>query len=1003
MKKLLKIIAGVFAFLLLSAVLIPILFKDQIRERIDKEIGKRVNAQVYFSPSKFGLSLFRNFPHITVSMGDFGIVGKDSFAGDTLMDVGNFRVVVDIKSIFSGDQMRINAIQLDDPKILVKILEDGKANYDIMIDDGTEEVVEDEESSEFNVGIENWEINNGLLVYDDRETKAYTRIEGLFHSGKGDFNQDIFDMHTKTRVKALSAKYDGVEYLTNKTLDIDMVLNMNMPEAKYTFKENVIKLNDFAFAFDGYFAMPGDDYEMDITYGSKDNAFKSILSLVPGIYKEGFENLETEGSLTFGGMVKGIYSEAKEMMPAFDFSLVIKDGMFHYPELPSAVKNVNMDLLVENKDGVLDHTIIDLKNFHMNMGSNPVDAKVLINGLGKSQIDAEVLAKLNLEELSTMIPMDGMQLKGLYSLDLKANGTYDTLTSQFPVVNVAMNLKNGFVRMEEMPVPLEHINFSALIQNKNGSMAETLVNVNDFNMLMDGERFNASLILQNLEDYQWDLKLKGVIDLDKMTKLYPVEGMTLAGKIDADVQTKGKMSDVDQERYENLPTSGTINIQDLKYYSDDLPQGFFITQAQTIFNPDKIIIAKFDGAAGRSKFQIDGALSNYIGYMFKEGQVLKGNMNFLSDKFDLNEWMSEEEVEESSEEEVPLEVFEVPKNIDFVLRSNLKEVIYDNLVLADMRGDIIVKDGIVRMSKLGFNTLGGQFVMNGTYDTRDMEKPAFDFDMNIQNLLVKAAYENFNTVKALVPIGEKVNGSFSTDFKIKGLLGPDMSPITNTLTGGGLIKIAQASVTESKLIAGVTSLTKLRDADGITLKDVLLKAAIKDGRLSVEPFDVVFGGYKTTISGSNGIDGSLDYKLRMDVPTGAAGAAVSSAIASLTGVNAATSNNIFLNFNVGGNYENPKVTLASAEAGPASGAKSAVKEKVNAEVDKAREEAEAKAKAEADRIKAEAEAKKREAERKAREEEERRKREAEEKARQEAEKTKDQGKDKAKDLIKRRF
>ena len=49
-------------------------------------------------------------------------------------------------------------------------------------------------------------------------------------------------------------------------------------------------------------------------------------------------------------------------------------------------------------------------------------------------------------------------------------------------------------------------------------MAETVIAVNDFSMLMDGEKFTASLTLQNLDDYTWDVNANGGVDIEKMTK-----------------------------------------------------------------------------------------------------------------------------------------------------------------------------------------------------------------------------------------------------------------------------------------------------------------------------------------------------------------------------------------------------------------------------------------------------------------------------------------------------
>src|SRR5690606_13137601 len=105
----------------------------------------------------------------------------------------------------------------------------------------------------------------------------FVSLEDVQHTGNGDFTQDIFDMATKTKANNVKLRYDDVEYVSNKELVADVTMNLNLPESKYTFKENNIKVNDFSMGFDGYLSMPADDILMDISFGAKDNTFKSLL------------------------------------------------------------------------------------------------------------------------------------------------------------------------------------------------------------------------------------------------------------------------------------------------------------------------------------------------------------------------------------------------------------------------------------------------------------------------------------------------------------------------------------------------------------------------------------------------------------------------------------------------------------------------------------------------------------------------------------------------------
>ena len=503
-----------------------------------------------------------------------------------------------------------------------------------------------------------------------------------------------------------------------------------------------------------------------------------------------------------------------------------------------------------------------------------------------------------------------------------------------------------------------------------------------------------------------------MLDLEKITRIYPLEDTQLAGIIQADIQSKGKMSDVEAERYAQLPTSGTVEVRNLHYVSKDLPQGFKINQAQTDFNPERVTLKNFEGAAGKSDIRLTGYLSNYLGYALADNQTLRGQLDFKSGKFDLNEWMSDEEAAPPTTEEdttsAPLEVVEVPKNIDFEMNANIAEVLYDDMTLNNMKGKIVVRDGAVRMDNLDFASLGGQFAMSGTYDTRDMDRPAFEVDLNINNIAIRQAYQSFNTVQALAPIAQNMNGDMSTKFSMAGLLLPDMTPALNTINGKGVLDIDDAAVEDSKVVGAITSITKLSNTKTIAIKDTKLQFEIKGGRVFVQPFDVNIGNFKTVIAGSNGIDGSLDYDLKMTVPAGSVGTAVNSAIAKLTGDNGNVSSDILLNLNLGGTYDDPKVGLAGAEAGQGAkeAAKAAVKEKVDeqkekleAEVNKKKEAAEAEARKKAEEVKQKAQAAKDEAERKAREEADRLKQEAEKKVDEAKEEVKDKATEKLKKLF----
>ncbi|MCU0398173.1 MAG: AsmA family protein [Cyclobacteriaceae bacterium] len=905
LKKILIVLGVVVIVLLAAAFIIPIVFKDDIKAAIDKQLAKSINADVVFDADKFSLSLFRNFPQVTAEMRDFGIFNREPFAGEVLFAAEQLEVEVNLKDILFGDQLRIKGIRIVNPIVNIQVLEDGRANYDIAI--SSEEV--EEEAGSFSFSIDHWEVLSGDITYDDKSIPFSMSLLSVTHSGSGDFTQDEFDLNTKTQADTLTVTYDGIEYLTNKRAEVEAVITISEEYSKYTFKENITRINDFVMNVDGWFKMNDDNYAMDLTYGSPENTFKSLLSLVPGMYTESFSNIQTEGELTFNGLVKGTYSETQ--LPAFQLNLKVSDAMFKYPDLPTAVNNINLDVTVDNKDGIIDNTTIDLQKFHMDFGSNPFDARAKITRMYPTDVDANVIAKLNLAEISTMFPVQGLDLKGNYAINLTAKGVYDSLKKTIPSIDAVMSLANGYVKTTEFPLPLEDLKFNASVKNASGRMEETFIGVKDFAMMMDGERFTADLALQNLENYTWDLKAKGGIDLEKMTKIFPLDGMTMAGKVKADLVTKGKMSDLETERYDKLPTSGTASLAGFKYTSTELPYAVTVSQAQLVFDPRKIELSQVKGTVGKSDFAVQGSVANYIGYLFGKNELLKGSMSFNSDLLDLNEFM--EDSGETTTETEEYGVIQVPQNIDFVLKSGIKTVKLMDLTMNNARGDIIVRDGIANLSGLTFDLLGGAFSVSGSYNTKDLEHPKYDFGLKIEHLALAQAASAFTLVKTFAPVAGLMSGDFSTDFKISGELLQNLMPNLTTVNGEGLVRVAQASLKESQLVSGITSLTKLDNTNEVKLKDVLMSAHIKEGRLHVKPFNVKFGDYSTAVSGSTGIDGSINYNLKMDVPAGKLGTQFNSFITQYTGGKQDPNAMIPVNIDLGGTFLSPQPKLNMTE------------------------------------------------------------------------------------------
>jgi hypothetical protein len=799
MKKVLIILLIIILVLISALIVTPLLFKKQLLQKAREIANTSVNANVDFSD--FRLSLFRDFPRLTVSLQNVSVVNHEPFEGDTLVAFSEFNAAVDIMSIIKKDAIRVRSILLDRPVLNGIILEDGTANWDIAIP--SEEVkpveVDTTEAEAMNLKIElkKFEIRSGNLVYDDRSADMKASAENLNFILSGDLSQDFSSLAIQSETEKINFIYDGVRYLKDAVLKMVLNVDADLANSIYILKENNVSLNALELRFDGKVALPDDEtISVDMTFNAPATEFKSLLSMVPAVYMKDFQDIQANGKLSLKGEINGILKG--EITPSANVELIVDNARFSYPDLPKSAENININVKVKY-DGVQnDNTVVDINLLHAELGGNPVDLKMhLITPMSDPQINAQLLANI------------------------------------------------------------------------------------DFASLMD---------------------------------VIPMEDINISGKLDADVDIMGKMSSIENERYEEFKANGMVRLQNFEFRSPDVPQPVFIQQTILNFSPQYVQLESFDARLGSSDVHLKGKLENFIPYLLADG-IVQGYLDFNSDLLDINELMPDEEGTEEVvvEDTTELTAIEVPGNIDFTLASKLKKVKYDKIEIDNVNGLILVKDKKVLLTNLSLDLLQGTMVMSGEYNTQDITTPFMDFKLDIKSIDIPSAFNSFNTIRQLVPVAERAQGNVSINLSITSFLDSHMNPIMSSMIGAGRLMSSSVEINNSKTFEKIGAILKNDRFKVLNLNDLDVDFEVRNGRVYVKPFDIKIGQNKLNISGDQGIDLTMNYVMQMIIPKSELGSGVGSSLDGLTslasqqGLTIGTGENINVNFMVTGTFLDPQV------------------------------------------------------------------------------------------------
>ncbi len=522
-KKILKWTGIAVLLIVLALILIPYFFKDEIKEMVVNEISATLNAD--FTLEDFDLTFISTFPNMTVELDGVKIQGIDQFKDVTLAEITQLQAKVDFWSVVGGDQIEIEAIHVVEPKFDVRVLQDGTANYDIVKSE--EEIAEENpeiaEESNFKLSLKEYSITGGMINYDDEPGGLYANIKNLNHTGEGDLTADVIDFKTTTSMDELTYEMDGISYLdkVNTNLIINLLMEFKENESKFTLQENEISLNALTLSIDGFYEMLDGYDNIDMKLNTSKTTFKDLLSLIPTFYQSGYESMVTSGSLAINASTKGKIDDTN--LPAWDAGMKISNASIRYPDLPGKISNIQLDAGSKFPGGSnLDKMTVEVKKFHANLSKNSIDAKLFMNNvMSDPNLDASVLANLNLATLKDFVPMtEGEEYSGILDADVSIKGRMSDLeNSDFEKFKAEgeLILSEMLYKSQDLPsdVNIERMKFT--FSPKNLEMNELKATMGKSDFAMNGTIDNYLGYTMRDETLKGDFVFKSnYMDLDEL-------------------------------------------------------------------------------------------------------------------------------------------------------------------------------------------------------------------------------------------------------------------------------------------------------------------------------------------------------------------------------------------------------------------------------------------------------------------------------------------------------
>jgi len=867
---------------------------------------------VHLDMESVELTFFSTFPQFGLKVKNGSLVSKalnDSSwcKTDSLLSFKECVLTVNPIAYLTENRIVVHNLSLEEVAVYAYRNKTGKANWEVTRA-SVDTIPADTASTDFNseIDIRNIELKHANLVFDDRNTDIYSRIDDANLKLRLSLTKGISTLGLKFDNKNILFWQQG-ELLGNKiatSLRTDIMVDRQT--AVWKLKDTELDVNGIRLDVNGAFRRDtvAKTIGMDLEYGLHAPSMETVLRMIPKSYVKD-SKVSAKGEVTVSGRVRGVYGDKK--LPAVSLKIGIKEASAQYKGLPYGIDEVTADFdayvdLMRHQPSYLNLKIFHFKGAHTEVLA---DAKVddllddpLITFHTKSTVDLDALAK-------TFPLQESVTITGKLDADMGMKCRLSALKKQdIGCMKLGGKLELKDFELKDTAKDFDFLGNATFRFRDN----ETLQAQMDVRKLVlrsrflssDIERLVANVSSTNPQDTNRIVSLQCDMEVSKLRasmgdsiKLYSARAKAQAALGPQEVDVTKPAIDfslrADSLFFSAAGTRMAMNVAGIKMKADKLndslwmPKGIVgfnrlrfrtpefglpIRMSKTAVTVDgpKITLKNASVRIGRSNMTATGDMMGVYRAMTK-GEKLTAHLSLTSDLIDCNQLINSlsfpEDTTEVLTDSVPseMELFVIPRNIDFELQTDLKKVIFEKMLFENVHGAVDIKNQAIHLEDLSMRALDADMKAVMVYKAGSPRGGYAGFDFKIRNINIAKLVDFVPALDTIVPMLRSFKGRVMFDVAADARLDSAMNVRIPTLRSAIHIKGDSLVLMDGETFAEISKMLMFKNKKENVFDSISVNVTVHDGNVTVYPFLVEIDRYKAAVGGEQGLDMNFNYHI----------------------------------------------------------------------------------------------------------------------------------------------
>ena len=881
---------------------------------ITQAANHSLNARVELG--SVDLTFFSTFPRFGLRVTDGTLVSKalrDTMwqRRDTLLTFKKAALVVNPIDYLTKKKITLYRLTVDSARIYAHIDKEGRANWDIL-PDSTDTTAADSASTDTTrlapggIDIRRVALRHAIVTFDDRQARVFANLwdanlglQASLHRGHSMLKLDYSNRN-------ILFWQDGELLVNRVSAGLRTDLELDRRQRTLTLNNALLDINGLELDLKGTLRRDttARAADVDLHYSLHAPSIKTVIGLIPqSILKKGA--VDAAGEVQVDGTLKGLYG--KGHMPLATLKVNVNQASAHYEGMPYGIDEITADFTGQVDLMKQQPSYADLKIFHFKGAKTDILADARIDDLlGDPDISFHTQSTIDLTTLSQALPLqEGISIKGKMNADIRLRCRLSSLRNKdLGRIKIGGKLSTEGLAVKDTNRQFE-LTSNAVLNFIGNDKLGARIQIKDMNLRApslntDIESLQATITSTNPQDTTRIADVECKVEMNRLkTQLTDTLGAFCGHSTATITLQPGKHNPARPQAGPSLKadtlfcrmgeTKMGMDKAGIGMTAEQVRDSFWIPKGIVGFNRLKvstpmcalpirmqktsltvgnrtISLRNATLRIGRSDLTATGAVYDLYGAMH-HNKPLRAKLELTSNNLNCNQLIrslsfpTDTLQAETDTTATNLELFVVPRNVDFELTTRLKRVRYGKMVFKDVRGDVDIRNQAIHLKELSMTGMGAEMRTTLIYQARQRKRGYAGFDFRLHNINIAKLVDFAPSLDSIVPMLRSFQGTVDFDVAAETRLDSCLNIKIPSLRSAIHINGDSLVLMDGETFAEISKKFFFKNKEKNLIDSISVNISVKDGNVTVYPFVIEMDRYRAAVGGTQDLNMNFDYHI----------------------------------------------------------------------------------------------------------------------------------------------